>query len=226
MFFLKDVHKYVLAVATVLLLGSSPPAFAGEKKFSSWNEACTAAESVLAEGDLIFLDVPDLIFRSVAEASKSWTSHVGVAFKNTDGQWIVSESTIPLSGDTPLCDYLKNSSEFRFELRRLQQPLSPAQIRAMRETALSLAGKFYHLGFDFDSSRLFCSKLAYLVYQSAGIEIGRIQTFRQLLEENPDSSSLLFWRLWFLGFIPWDHRTVTPASQLEDPQFFDVLISE
>jgi hypothetical protein len=37
------------------------------------------------EGDLIFLDIPVFLFRQVALATQSWTSHVGVVFKDADG---------------------------------------------------------------------------------------------------------------------------------------------
>jgi hypothetical protein len=42
----------------------------------------------------------------------------------------------------------------------------------------------------------------YDVYKNAlGVEVGNLQTFRQLLAENPNVT-LTFWRLWYFGFIP------------------------
>jgi hypothetical protein len=77
-------------------------------------------------------------------------------------------------------------------------------------------GKLYGLGFDYYSKRLYCSKFVYDVYQSAlNIEVGKKETFKELIEANPEASKT-FWRFWFFGFIPWKRITVTPASQYED----------
>jgi len=83
--------------------------------------------------------------------------------------------------------------------------------------------QYYHLGFDFDSKRQFCSKFVYLTFKEAlGVELGKIQTLKELLEENPQAS-VNFWRCWYLGFIPWERKTITPASQLHDPQLNTVF---
>ncbi len=93
----------------------------------------------------------------------------------------------------------------------------------LKRAALEREGRWYHLGFDFDSPRQFCSKCVYQVFRDAlGIELGAVQTLQQLLEQNPQAS-VGFWRAWFLGVIPWQRRTVTPASQLVDPQLDTVL---
>jgi hypothetical protein len=190
----------------------------------TWNHVCHAAASVVAEGDLIFLDIPHFLFRRVAAGTNSWTSHVGIVFKDKNQNWIVAESSVPLSKEIPLCDFLQTSSEYTFEIKRLKRPLKANEISVMRIKASQMLHRFYTLGFDFESKRLFCSKFVYLTYQSIGIEVGRLQTFRELLNENP-KASLAFWRIWFLGFIPWKRHTVTPASQLNDSKFQTVLKS-
>jgi len=191
-------------------------------EFKTWEDACFAVTATLAEGVLIFLDIPQILFRKVAAGTNSWTSHVGIAFKNEKGAWVVAESSVPRSKETPLCDYLKRSSKYRFEVKRLNRSMTPAEIDLLRVTSRSMLKRFYGLGFNFDSHSLFCSKFVYLAFQAIGLEVGRVQTFRQLLSENP-SASITFWKLWFLGSIPWERRTVTPASQLHDPKFDTVL---
>lgn len=75
-------------------------------------------------------------------------------------------------------------------------------------------GKPYHLGFHSLSSRQFCSKFAYETYLNAlDVEIGTLESFKTLLTSQPETP-LWFWRLWFMGRIPWSRITVTPASQL------------
>ncbi len=187
--------KDILLFGIVVFIGMSWsfPALADAHKFSSWPEACSTAEKVVAEGDIIFLDSPNFLFREVAASTNSWTSHVGIVFKS-NGKWIVSESTIPLSKDSGLCDFLEKSANYRFEIKRLNRSLEPFEIVKMRKTAISLLGEFYTLGFNFDSKKLFCSKLGYLTYKSVNIEVGKIQSFRQLLSEMP-THSLDFWKL-------------------------------
>lgn len=214
----KDVHKLVLPIAILTGVGIGSPASATQHNYSSLNEACSVAKSMVAEGDLLFTDIPVLPFRKVAETTMSWTSHVGIVFLNEDGEWIVSESKVPLSKETPICDFLKNSAQYRFEVRRLSRPLEKSELVQLRSKAKSLLGQWYDLGFNFDSNRLFCSKFVYLVYQSIGIEVGELQTFHQLIRDNP-KSPVGFWKLWYLGSIPLDRRTISPASQLSAPQF-------
>ena len=94
----------------------------------------------------------------------------------------------------------------------------------MQTSARSMMGRRYDLGFNLDSDLLFCSKMSYLVYQTIGVNIGQIQTFKDLLQNTPQAT-VDFWTVWFWGSIPWQHRTVTPATELTDTQFFTVLSS-
>ncbi len=217
----RNILNHYSFAALTLFVGLAS-AHAEPQKFENWEQACAKAESQVAEGDLIFLDIPNFIFRNVARGSNSWTSHVGIVFRNETGQWIVAESTIPRSKETPLCQYLKKSSAHTFEIKRLSQGLSQEQVERLRAESNQLLNRFYGLGFNYDSDRLFCSKFAYLVYRSIGVEIGQIQRLRDVWEQD-NTASLPFWRLWFLGSIPWERRTITPASQLNDQQLSTVL---
>jgi hypothetical protein len=75
------------------------------------------------------------------------------------------------------------------------------------------------LGFNYDSPRLYCSKFVFDVYrQATGYQVGKLQTFRQLLAENP-RAPLGFWRAWFFGFIPWQRQCVTSTSEMKSADF-------
>ena len=77
--------------------------------------------------------------------------------------------------------------------------------------------KFYHRVFKSESSRQFCSKFVFDIYKEAlCIPVGEIETFGQLLNSNPNAK-LTFWKFWFLGSIPWERKTVTPASLWHHP---------
>lgn len=86
-------------------------------------------------------------------------------------------------------------------------------------------GRLYGLGFDFDSRWMYCSKFVHRIYREAlGLDLGRIQTFRELLDENP-GANLNFWRFWYFGRIPWERRTLTPESLYQDEQLFTAFES-
>lgn len=187
-------------------------------------DLCAAVSEKVQEGDLLFLDIDSIVFEKVAEATPTWTSHVGVAVY--DNEWFVAESTLLRSKKTPLCRFLERTQEGRFSVRRLKNPLSTVQMNHLKDYLNSRMDVLYHTGFDYDSSsRLFCSKLVYDAFLSIGIEVGVIKTFRDLLNENPNGSTT-FWKWWFFGTIPWERRTVTPKDQLADSDFFTVLSSE
>lgn len=185
---------------------------------------CQTVAKNLNEGDLVFLDMDNIIFEQVAVATLTWTSHVGVAVY--DEGWNIVESALFVSRKTPLCKYLNRTQDQRFAIRRLKNSLTQTQLTSLKENLSSQMGVLYDTGFDYDGSGLFCSKMVYDAFdQALGIQVGQIKSFREVLEENPNGS-LTFWKWWFIGSIPWDRRTVTPKDQLIDDDFFTVLSSE
>jgi len=171
-------------------------------------------ECLLKPGDILFTSIPNFLYRRVAQATGSLASHVGIAFHDLDAGWLVAESAVPMVKYTPLADFVSRSDKGWLVVRRLRGGLSPDQVNALRKACDARIGKFYHLGFRYLSSRQFCSKLVYDAYlAAAGVEIGTLESFQALLKRQP-GTSLGFWRLWFLGRIPWTRLTITPASQL------------
>lgn len=176
----------------------------------------------LQEGDILFISINAFLYKQVARGTGSWSSHVGFAIFE-DNQWYVLESKVPTVSKTPLRKYLARTCNGEVMVRRIDAPLNPRQISALKHAARQRMGALYHLGFKFDSARQFCSKFVYQVYRDAlGIELGKVQTLEQLLQENPQAS-VGFWRCWYLGFIPWQRRTITPASQIADTQLTTIF---
>lgn len=186
-------------------------------------EAAVLLEPSLAEGDLVFTRLRTPFGRYIADASASWTSHVGIAFRDPQGGWRVAESRIPKSCYSSLESFLGRSEDCGVVLRRPRFILDAAAIEELRAQAERRFGQWYDTGFKYDRpQRAFCSKFAYDVYREAlGVEIGRKENFRALLARNPEPK-LGFWKLWYFGRIPWDRVTVTPASQFESPLLVDV----
>jgi len=186
-----------------------------------------AVTARLQDGDVIFIRVANFVFRHVAETTGSWESHVGILFSDTNGGWEVAESRVPRAQFTPLAKFIARSEHGRFCILRLRNELSPAEKLALRRSAQARVGQWYGLGFNYDSRRQFCSKFVFDVYrEAAGVTIGRLTTFRQLLADNPQAP-MWFWRVWFFGRIPWDRRCVTTTSELQAQNFrpvFDSII--
>lgn len=171
----------------------------------------------LEHGDLVFIAVPTFLFRQVAAATGSWTSHVGLALRDREGQMWIYESAIPLSRRVTVESFIGRSEGGRYSVVRPVEALTDEQGRALLRAAESRLKRWYDLGFNFDAGRQFCSKFVYECYfESTGRRVGLLQSFGELLAANPEHG-LRFWKWWFAGFIPWSRRTVTPVSQLESP---------
>jgi hypothetical protein len=168
-------------------------------------------------GDLVFTRIGGPLFACVAATTESWTSHVGIIVDFQDGDWIVAESGIPFVRKTPLRKFLDRSSGGKFSIRRLKEPPTVEQERAMLAFADARMGMLYSLGFDLESQNTFCSKFVHdVVFQATGQQVGEVETFDHLLHRNPEAP-LWFWRAWFIGSIPWKRTTITPASELNSP---------
>ncbi|MCM8529062.1 MAG: YebB family permuted papain-like enzyme [Lentisphaeraceae bacterium] len=171
--------------------------------------------NIVKPGDIVFISIPNFLFRRVATTTCSWTSHVGVIHSKVDGQWIVAEGAVPLSKKCTLEKFIQRSENSAISIRRLKEDLSSDEVLRIQKAADQRMNKLYHLGFNYNSKRQYCSKFVYEVFNEAlGIEVGELETFKELLNKNPQLSKT-FWKIWFFGFIPWKRKTVTPASQYE-----------
>lgn len=178
--------------------------------------------SKLKEGDVIFTSIPNHLYQCVERATNSPTSHVGIVFK-CDSKWCVAESRIPFSCYTPLEEFIARSKDGRYAIKRVKEGLSESETDALKLQCVRQMGQLYHLGFKYHSKRQFCSKFVYEAYQTAlGLEVGKLETFTELLRRNP-ATSKKFWRLWYFGLIPWKRITITPESQFSDQKLVTVV---
>ncbi len=184
----------------------------------------TASPGLMLEiGDVVFTRIPVALFCKVADTTQSWTNHVGVVVGQRDGEWLVAESCVPRARLRSFSAFVARSEDGRYVVRRLPQGLDAAQQARLQVAVAERLGSFYHTGFALRARRQFCSKFVReVLFEACGVEIGRIQTFAELLGSNPQAP-LGFWRLWFFGRIPWQRETITPASQLRCPQLKTVL---
>jgi hypothetical protein len=209
-----------LAFTFTLLLTGSPHA-AASPAVAAAGLAAPATTPALAVGDLVFIRVTARPFLAVAEATGSWTNHVGVVVDAGDGrpgrEPLIAESTFPLARITPWSQFVARSEAGRVEVYRLATPLTPQQARRVRAAADARLGSFYDTGFNLHSRRQFCSRyVREVLAEATGTQLGEVETFAHLLARRPHTR-LGFWRAWYLGAIPWQRETVTPASVLASP---------
>lgn len=168
-------------------------------------------------GDIVFTCIGAALFGQISTASRCWSNHVGIIIGHNGEDYLVAESRVPLSTVTTLSLFIQRSAEQRYAVRRLRGGLTVQQKLAIMEQVPGRLNKFYHTGFKYESSRQFCSKFVFDIYKEAlSIPIGDVETFEELLNSNPNAK-LTFWKLWFLGSIPWERKTVTPASLWQHP---------
>jgi hypothetical protein len=206
-------------------LAAWPGAFAQSRVHAFDDESAPAASTEpvgelaksLQVGDIVFTRIGAYPFRKVAEATGTWTNHVGIVLDVSGREPTIGESRFPLSGSTTLTRFIARSAGGRVAVMRLAAPLTPAQQEALAAAARQRAHVFYDTGFDARSPRQFCSRyVREVLQQAAGIQVGQVQTFRQLLASAPQAD-VGFWRVWYFGSIPWQRETVTPASVLHTP---------
>ena len=168
-------------------------------------------------GDIVFTRIGAYPFRKVADATGTWTNHVGIVLDVSGPDPVIGESRFPFSGRTTLKRFIARSAGGRVAVMRLPAPLTVDQQAAIVAAATQREHIFYDTGFDAHSHRQFCSRyVREVLLQGAGVEVGQVQTFQKLLETAP-AADVGFWRLWYFGSIPWQRETVTPASVLHTP---------
>lgn len=177
----------------------------------------------LAVGDVVFIRVPVLPFKKVASATNSWTNHVGIVIDVSGPEPVIGESTFPVSRATSLSRFVARSEDGRVEVSRLNTPLTSQQQAAVLRSAQKRMGILYDTGFNLESKRQFCSRFVREVLnEAAGIQVGNVENFATLLAHNPNVD-LSFWKIWYFGNIPYQRKTVTPASLLQSPLLHSVF---
>lgn len=197
--------------------GNAPTARTLLLKGGSLEKVLRRATQVLQPGDLIFIDRRGRFYRQIGRATHSWASQVGLCLRDDTGNWLVYEGGMPLVRRVDLRTFVRRTRGNRFAIRRLMPPLSPDQTSRLTCAVERRLGRFNAMGFDFDSRQLFGPKLIHEVFREAlGHGPGRVITLADLRARLP-ARTLWFWRVWYLGAIPWRRRTMTPHSLYTDP---------
>lgn len=177
----------------------------------------------LQVGDLLFIRLRARPFVEAADVTMSWTNHVAVVVSTHGKEPIVAEAVLPMSRRARLSRVIDRSDYWRVAVKRLPEPLTTKQQARLDEAVNKRLGVLYDGGFNLRSNRQFCSKFAReVIAEATGHKLGEIETLGDLLENNPEAR-VGFWKIWFLGRIPWDRKTVTPVSVMLSPMLHTVF---
>ena len=177
----------------------------------------------LEVGDVVFIRISRAPFTKIADATASWTNHVGIVTDVSGEEPVIAESRVPVSGETTWSRFVNRSDKGRVAVTRLAAPLDDLQQSKLKLAVAARRGILYDTGFDLHSKRQFCSRYVREVLdESAGVKLGEVEDFSTLLKRNPQADQT-FWRTWYFGNIPWQRETVTPASLLHDKKLHVVF---
>ena len=163
-------------------------------------------------GDIIFHQSVSFQSKALEIATRSPYTHCGIVFFKDEKPYVF-EAVHTVSW-TPLNDWIKRGIEGRYVLMRLKQPLDEKGERSLREAASDFVGKGYDLFFNWSDETIYCSELAWKVYDRAlGLSLIPLKTFRDYELDHEEVQRIVKER--FKIDIPWDEYAATPADLME-----------
>lgn len=175
--------------------------------------ACArAAPPPVRDGDLIFHASRSAQSLAIQRATGSRYSHMGVVL-HRNGRPYVFEAVEPVRY-TPLADWIARGQGGHYVVKRLRTPPDARQTQRLRAQAERLRGKHYDLGFGWSDERIYCSELAYKLYDRAmGVRIGRLQRLREFELDDPAVRAKLRER--YGARVPLDEPVISPAAMFD-----------
>ncbi|MES1183853.1 MAG: YiiX/YebB-like N1pC/P60 family cysteine hydrolase [Myxococcales bacterium] len=183
----------------------------------------SSAPSRLQEGDLIFQESTSRQSEMVRALTDSRWTHMGVIFNEPTGP-IVLEAASPVR-KTPLQKWIVHGRERRYVIKRLRnndRRLSIDAVTRMRKLAEAWLGRPYDLRFRWDDQTLYCSELAYKLFdRAAGIQLGKLERAADMNLDDERVQQALRKRFAGATFDPTE-TVVTPDSIFNDDQLVEV----
>ncbi len=176
--------------------------------------AAVSGAEPLRDGDIIFQTSRSAQSAAIQRATHSPYSHVGMVFMR-DGQPYVFEAIATVQY-TPLAKWTARGAGGRYVVKRLKQPLTPAQGAKLRSAAGEFAGKTYDLFFEWSDQRIYRSELVWKVYERAlGVKIGELQKLREFDLTDPAVRAKMRER--YGSQVPLDEPVISPGAQFDSP---------
>jgi hypothetical protein len=173
----------------------------------------------LRDGDLVFQTSRSGQSAAVALATRSRLTHMGVVFLDRGEPWVL-EAVEPVKR-TRFEAWKRRGEGGRVWVKRLRdagEVLTPEVVARMRTLGQGWAGRPYDLQFRWDDERLYCSELAYKLYErAAGVTIGKVQRAGEMALAHPEVQRKLGERFGAVRFSP-EEPVVTPQAMFDDPR--------
>ena len=180
-----------------------------------------AAGPSLRDGDLVFQASRSSQSAAVALATKSRYTHMGIVYLR-EGKPFVYEAVGPVKL-TPFKEWVARGERGHVVVRRLKEPPDEEALRKMKAAGEALRGKPYDLRFEWSDDAIYCSELAYKIYEAAGLTIGEKQPAGTFELSSPEVQKKLAER--FSNAAPFDPEepVVSPQSMFDDPDLVTVF---
>ncbi len=177
----------------------------------------------LRDGDLVFQRSRSAQSRAISVATHSPYTHMGVIYMVRDRPMVLEAARqVTLTG---LEDFVERGVGGHFVVKRLHDAdavLTPEVTRRLREVGDSFRGRPYDLAFAWDDERLYCSELAFKLYEQAvGVTLGELQRLADFDLSHPAVRLLL--RKRYGEAVPLEAQVISPASIFADPRLATVL---
>jgi hypothetical protein len=182
----------------------------------------SAKGAPLRDGDLIFQTSRSAQSVAVQRATGSRYSHMGIVFIR-NGKPFVYEAVDTVQY-TPLEDWVARGVGQHFVAKRLRDAssmLNDAGLERLRQAARPFEGKAYDLTFEWSDDRIYCSELAWKIYQRAlGVELGKLQKIKEFNLKDPSVRQKMKER--YGEHVPLEEPAISPVSVFDSPRLVTV----
>lgn len=187
------------------------------------SNATSSAPSRLRDGDLIFQESTSRQSEMVRALTDSRWTHMGVIFNEPSGP-LVLEAASPVR-KTPLQKWIAHGRDRRYVIKRLRDAdrrLSGEAVTKMQKLSRAWLGRPYDLRFRWDDQTLYCSELAYKLFdRAAGVQLGKLERAADMNLNDARVQQALRKRFAGTTFDPTE-TVVTPDSIFNDDQLVEV----
>jgi hypothetical protein len=185
--------------------------------------AVPAVPSGLRDGDLVFQESTSQQSEMVRALTSSRWTHMGVIFNEPAGP-LVLEAVSPVR-KTPFRNWVNHGRDRIYVVKRLRDAdarLTLDVVEKMRRLGVTWLGRPYDLRFRWDDDALYCSELAYKLFdRAAQVHLGKLERAADMNLNDQRVQKALRRRFADTKFDPTE-TVVTPDSIFNDEQLLDV----